>query len=163
MNKLMLKLVVLLRPLWEKLGGNMPQLLAILRVKLLMDDRRPNAYTQMRGHKQKKESKNASGIVMFISFLMGCFYLFFFQIGKDPLLHLFIYCCAFMTMLMLTLISDFTYVLIDVKDNLIILPKPVNDRTVLLSRLLHIFIHVSKLLCPWRCRALFSWAIYMGW
>jgi hypothetical protein len=44
-----------------------------------------------------------------------------------------------------TLISDFTSVLIDVRDNLIILPRPVNDKTVVTSRILHIAIHVMKL------------------
>ncbi|UYQ91477.1 hypothetical protein MKQ68_15395 [Chitinophaga horti] len=148
MNKFLLSVVALLNPVWSRMGANIPQLMAILKVKLIMDDRRPNAYTQMRNQRKQKEGKGSSWMMLLLSFLMGFFYLFFFQLGTDPLLQMFIYCCAFMTMLMLTLISDFTYVLIDVKDNLVILPKPVNDRTVLLSRLLHIIIHVSKIIVP---------------
>ena len=51
-------------------------------------------------------------------------------------------------MLSATLISDFTSVLIDIRDNAIILPKPVNDSTVIVARLLHIFIHICKIVVP---------------
>jgi len=51
-------------------------------------------------------------------------------------------------MLAATLVSDFTSVLIDVRDNFIILPKPVSDRTFVTARLLHIFIHICKLIVP---------------
>lgn len=164
MNKLLLRLVALLNPLWNKLGANVPQLMIILRTKLMMDDRRPNAYTQMRAQqKKKKEAKGGSWAIVLMSLLMGIFYVFLLTLGKlDALLPMFVYFCAFMTMLMLTLISDFTYVLIDVKDNLIILPKPVNDRTVLLSRLLHIMIHVSKIVFPMAVPGMVFIAIVAG-
>jgi hypothetical protein len=45
-------------------------------------------------------------------------------------------------------VADFTSVLIDVRDNYIILPKPVNSRTVVVARLLHIFVHVIKIVLP---------------
>jgi hypothetical protein len=51
-------------------------------------------------------------------------------------------------MLSATLISDFTSVLIDVRDTFIILPKPVSDRTFVVARLLHIFIHICKIVLP---------------
>jgi len=46
------------------------------------------------------------------------------------------------------LISNFTSVLIDIRDNYIILPKPVNGKTVVLARLLHIFIYMCKTIFP---------------
>ena len=36
----------------------------------------------------------------------------------------------------------------DVRDNFIILPKPVTDETVVVARLLHILIHISRLVIP---------------
>ena len=51
-------------------------------------------------------------------------------------------------MLAASLISDFTAVLIDVRDNYILLPKPVSDRTIVTARILHIFIHICKLVVP---------------
>jgi ABC-2 type transport system permease protein len=163
MNKFLLKLVMLFSPLWEKLGASIPHLTIILQTKLMMDDRRPNAMMITRGQQQtKKDRKGGSFILFLISFLMGCFYLFVFSLGKDWILPMFVYCAAFMTMLALTLIADFTYVLIDVKDNYILLPKPVNDRTVLLSRLLHILIHVSKIVVPMALPGLIFLAVKAG-
>jgi len=49
-------------------------------------------------------------------------------------------------MLGMSIISDFTNVLIDTKDSFIILPKPVTDKTMALSRILHIGIHISKMM-----------------
>ena len=46
------------------------------------------------------------------------------------------------------LITEFTTVLLDGRDNQIILPKPVNDRTFLLSRILHLIIFILDLAIP---------------
>lgn len=147
MNKFFLAIIGLFKPLWNRLGVNVPQLMAILDVKLKMDDRRPNAYTHMRQSK-KKQQKNGSIAVVLVSFLMGVFYLIVFTVSRDPMMQLFLWFSVFMVMLSITLITDFTSVLIDVKDNFVILPKPVNDKTVVVSRILHIMVHVSKIVVP---------------
>lgn len=161
MNKFFLALIRLLKPLWVRLGVNVPQLMAILDVKLKMDDRRPNAYTHMRQQK-KKEQKYGSLAVVLISFLMGVFYLFVFTLSSNPLMQLFIWFSVFMVMLSITLISDFTSVLIDVKDNFVILPKPVSDKTVVVSRILHIMVHVSKIVLPLMLPAFIWLAVTQG-
>jgi ABC-2 type transport system permease protein len=89
---------------------------------------------------------------------MGCFFLFSFALNTTVTVQLTFYFTYFIFMLASTLISDFTSVLIDIRDNYIILPKPVNDRTMLLARLLHIFIHICKLVVPMLLPAL----IYIG-
>jgi ABC-2 type transport system permease protein len=147
MNKFFLYLVSLLNPLWRRLGVDVEQLRAILEVKLKMDDRRPSAYTQARQQK-KKEIKNGSWGVIIMSFVMGIFYLYAFFIAKDHFLQMLIWFSLFMMMMSTTLIADFTSVLIDVKDNFVILPKPVNDKTVVVSRMMHIVIHISKIVVP---------------
>lgn len=147
MNKFFLYLVSLLNPVWKRLGVDVQQLRAILEVKLKMDDRRPSAYTQARQQK-KKEIKNGSWGVIIMSFVMGIFYLYAFFIAKDHFLQMLIWFSLFMMMMSTTLIADFTSVLIDVKDNFVILPKPVNDKTVVVSRMMHIVIHISKIVVP---------------
>lgn len=147
MNRFFLAAVALLNPLWLRLGVNVPQLRAILQAKLIMDDRRPNAYTQMQ-QKKRKEMKNGSVVMLLVSLLMGLFYLYFFFVSPDHLMQLFMWFTVYMVMMTITLISDFTSVLIDVKDNYVILPRPVNDRTVVVSRLLHIMIHISRIVLP---------------
>jgi hypothetical protein len=147
MNRFYLAIVSLLNPLWVRLGVNVLQLHAILQAKLIMDDRRPNAYTQMQ-QKKRKEMKNGSVVMLLVSLLMGLFYLYFFFVSSDHLMQMFMWFTVYMVMMTITLISDFTNVLIDVKDNYVILPRPVNDRTVVVSRLLHIMIHISKIVLP---------------
>jgi hypothetical protein len=71
---------------------------------------------------------------MFISF--G-----FFTI-QSVMLNFTIAYAVIMVMLATTLISEFTSVLFDHRDNQIILVRPVNNRTLLLSRLLHVQFYV---------------------
>ncbi|MGN6508212.1 MAG: hypothetical protein ACTHLD_01965 [Chitinophaga sp.] len=148
MNKFFLSLIALFNPLWRKMGVNTEQLHAILDVKLKMDDRRPNAYTGMRQQQQNKARKNGSWAIVLVSLLMGVFYLFIFALGNNLVLQFFLWFSVFTVMMSITLISDFTSVLIDVKDNYVILPRPVNDKTVVVSRLLHIMVHISKIVGP---------------
>src|ERR1700712_2420618 len=147
-NKLLLKLTLLPGHLYQRLGINTSQLKSILTIKLIMDDRRPNTFQQFQQKKSGKPVTFATLGTMLISALMGLFFLVTFSIGKDYVNHLTFYFFIYIVLLSSTLISDFTSVLIDVRDNYIILPKPVNDKTVVIARLLHIFIHICKIVLP---------------
>lgn len=142
MNKLILNSIMLFAPVFRRFGADSRQLKIILITKLTMDDRRPRVIGRQ---KQGKESKYSTGLTMLVLGFMGLALAFFLPMSKHPYLSHTIYFSAFMVMLALTLISDFTHVLIDVRDNYIILPRPVNDVTFSLSRVLHILIHVSKM------------------
>ncbi|MDB5197307.1 MAG: hypothetical protein JWP88_1678 [Flaviaesturariibacter sp.] len=157
-NKAFLKLALLPAPLYKSMGIHLPQLRSILHTKLTMDDRRASPLAQARRNKKSKPVSMATLGTMLLSALMGVFFLFAFAIGKDPQTQLTFYFSMFFFMLSATLISDFTSVLIDIRDTFIILPKPVNDRTFVLARLLHIFIHICKLVLPMSLPGI----IYMG-
>lgn len=161
-NRTLLKLLLLPKKLYSNAGINTSQLESILTAKLLMDDRRPAALAQNRNRKKKKEVSNATLGTMLVSAIMGCVFLFCFALNTTPTAQLTFYFSYFIFMLASTLISDFTSVLIDVRDNYIILPKPVNDRTVLMARLLHIFIHICKLVIPMLVPGLIYMAINYG-
>ncbi|MBX9784624.1 MAG: hypothetical protein K2X48_15145 [Chitinophagaceae bacterium] len=148
-NKSLLGFVLLPSAFYKKAGVHLPHLKAILQAKLIMDDRRPNTFQQVQQRRNKEEAvSNATLGTIFISLLLGCLMLFAFAFGTDYTTKLTFFFSMYIFMLAGTLITDFTNVLIDIRDNLIILPKPVNDKTVVLARLLHIFIHVSKLSLP---------------
>jgi hypothetical protein len=147
-NKIFLKLILLPAPVYKSMGVNVKQLSSILITKLTMDDRRPNTLQQTRTRNKDKQVSMATLGTMLMSGLIGLVYLFAFSIGVNMVTSLTIYFSMFFFMLSATLISDFTSVLIDVRDTFIILPKPVNDRTLLVSRLLHILIHISKIVLP---------------
>jgi hypothetical protein len=157
-NKAFLKLALLPAPVYDKMGVDKRALTAILNIKLTMDDRRVSGLQQAQRRKSDKEVSSATIITMVVSAVLGLLYLMAFYIGSNVVTSLTFYFFMFFFMLSATLISDFTSVLIDVRDTFIILPKPVNDRTVLLARLLHIFIHICKLVLPMALPGV----IYMG-
>ncbi len=143
-NRYIINFVLLFKPIFQKMGVDAEQLRIILTIKMKMDDRRPNAYNQQR-QKKDKQVNNASWLVMFFLGLTGLFLTVLLANLKQPLLGHTVYFSAFMVMLSVTLISDFTNVLIDVRDNYIILPRPVSDSTFTISRILHIGIHTAKM------------------
>ena len=143
-NKYIIKFILLFKPIFNRFGVDAEQLRIILLTKLKMDDRRPNIYNQQK-QKKKKESNNSSWLTMLMLGFMGAFMAIFLALAKQPYIGHTIYFSAFMVMLAVTLISDFTSVLIDVRDNYIILPRPVANSTFTLSRILHIGIHTAKM------------------
>ncbi len=161
-NRFFLNIVLIPSGVYERMGINTAQLKSILTIKLAMDDRRPSSFQQTRAQKNKKPVKLATLGTMLLTLMLGSFFLFSFFVGNDDVTKGTIYFSMYIFMLSATLISDFTSVLIDVRDNLIILPKPVSDKTFVLSRLLHIVIHVSKLILPMTLPAMILLGIYRG-
>ncbi len=147
-NNGLLKLALLPSPIYRKMGVNTDHLKVILNAKLLMDDRRPNSFQQVQRKKSNKPVSTATLGTMFLSALMGLVFLVSFLVGKSYETKFTFYFSFYVTILASILIADFTSVLIDIRDNFIILPKPVNDATFVVSRLLHIFIHVCKMVIP---------------
>ena len=147
-NKTFLKLALLPGGAYKRLGVNGTHLKAILTAKLTIDDRRPNTLQQTRRGKPDKPVTAATAGTVLVSLFMGLIFLISFYIGQNMVTHLTFYFSFFFFMLAASLISDFTSVLIDVRDNYIILPKPVSDRTIVTARILHIFIHICKLVVP---------------
>lgn len=143
-NKYIIKFILLFKSVFTRFGVDAEQLRIILLTKLKMDDRRPNVYNQQR-QKKKKETNNSSWLTMLMLVFMGAFMAILLAIAKQPYIGHTIYFSAFMVMLAVTLISDFTSVLIDVRDNYIILPRPVSNATFTVSRILHIGIHTTKM------------------
>ncbi len=143
MNKLILRFTLLFSPLFNRFGVNTDQLEIILSTKLLMDERRPSVFNS---RKKAQESKDTPvWVTMLVTSLIGAGLAFLLFISPAPLVGHTIYFSAFMVFLTITLISDFTNVLIDVRDNYIILPKPVSDATLTVARILHIAIYLMKM------------------
>jgi ABC-2 type transport system permease protein len=146
MDKILLKLVSLFMPVLEKTGVDIEQLYHILKVKLLMDGRRPSAMFAGRRKATATTGKaSTSWAVSLVTVLMGAFIAATLFIFKMPLVGQTVYFSMFMVLMSLTLITDFTTVLLDVRDQYILMPRPVNDRTLAISRILHISIYVFRL------------------
>ena len=147
-NNALMKVAFLPKGTYAKIGVDLGQLKTILTTKLIMDDRRPMPMQQIRNKETAKKMTSATIFTMLFSAFIGLLFLVVFALDISLLAQMTIYFTTFIAMLSLTLISDFTSVLIDVRDNYIILPKPVNDKTFVVARLLHILIHITKIVFP---------------
>lgn len=162
MNKVLLFLILLPKALWRVLGADVEHLKAILTVKLKMDDRKPLGVGRSQSN-QKKKANYASTIVFVINFFVGVMYIFPMILFKDPYMSLFGLYTMLMVLLTFGLISDFSNVLVDTRDKLIIFPKPVNDRTIFLSRMLHIAVYFLRSVFPMSLAPWITWGLMKGW
>lgn len=163
MNRLLLFLIMLPSQLWRKLGADPSQLRAILDVKLKLDDRRPVSFGRQQNSKKKKNRRFSIVWGMVVSFATGVIYIFPLLMIEDVLSGLWLFFTMFLFLLSITLISDFSTVLIDTRDKYIVLPQPVNDRTLFLSRLLHIFIYLFRIVLPMSLPGWIAIGFLIGW
>ncbi|MDR3678471.1 MAG: hypothetical protein P4L41_00805 [Flavipsychrobacter sp.] len=161
MNKIFLKLVMLPSGLWRSMGADTEQLAAILDIRLKLDDRKPIPFGRQRT--QKKERNNSVWLNMFIAALTGLVYIFALATIKDRIFGLTISFSFFLFMLTFMLITDFSNVLFDTRDKYIIVPRPVSDITIVLSRLLHVFIYLFRIILPMSLPMWITLGILDGW
>lgn len=158
MVKFWLTIIRWLNPLWRRLHVNPGHLTALMEARLLMESRRKVSWQQ-----NKPASSGTRGWLVYLSFfLIGAGALFaisrFDHIGSALTLYFLIW----MVFFSITLISDFTDVLIDIRENYIVLPRPVSDRTISTARLLHIIIYLMGLTLPFILPALIYFFIRFG-
>ncbi|MDX8044431.1 hypothetical protein SH601_00390 [Gracilibacillus sp. S3-1-1] len=141
MNEFMLlKVLDKLQPLFTKMDIDYPVMRQILQLKLTMDTRRvPTIFN---------DSNNKSGNQFLKSLavyaLMGLMLLLFI-FGDNYLMQMSIYYAVVMFILMTSVISDFSSVLLDVRDKMILHTKPVNERTINCAKVLHITFYLVQL------------------
>ena len=162
LDKFFLRFFMLPKSIYSRMGVDIIKLEAILSAKLTIDNRRPQGFRQMQKRNEKKQVSNATLGTMAMALMMGLFFLFTFTLGNDMTTKLTVYFTLFIFMLCILLITDFTHVLIDVRDNFIILPKPVNDATFVTARLMHIGIHITKMVLPLALPASIAVVIVFG-
>jgi ABC-2 type transport system permease protein len=146
MDKIFLWLVGFISPLMQRAGVDTYQLYQILRIKLMMDERRPKAmFTARKAMNNGNTRVQSPWLVTVLTIFMGVFIGLVLFLNKMPYVGQTLYFLIFMVLMSITLISDFTSVLLDTRDQFIILPRPVSDRTFALSRILHISYYVLRL------------------
>nr|WP_154959596.1 hypothetical protein [Paenibacillus xylanexedens] len=134
------------RPIITKTGADYDVLRLILRVKFQMDQRR--VPTIMAGRSKSKENKEGNQYVrsLWLYALMGAIMVPFvvWDTGQF-MLQMGILFGVLMFMIMTSMISDFSSVLLDIRDRNIILTKPVNARTVGMARAIHAGVYLVLL------------------
>jgi hypothetical protein len=137
MVKLFLFLLKFLRKPVVLLGADYNQLRAIVGAKLMSDFRRvPEASKGM-----QKERSLAFQIITYL--LVGFLVALLLLTMNNHLMGLMINYTFILFLLCATLITEFTQVVFDPSDNIILLPRPISNRTLMVSRLLHITFYIS--------------------
>lgn len=133
------------RGILERFGCDYPLLREILKVKLTMDARRVPTIVSNARKKQSDSDKNSFVRSLWMYALMGLILLPFVLMNDNYLFQMSIAFAILMFLVMTSMISDFSSVLLDVRDRTIIATKPVPPRTLSFARAIHITIYLSLL------------------
>ena len=141
MDKWILNLVLFFVRIFVRDGVDFDRLKIITETKVLMDRRR--VYMSWRQRQQKENSNPLLMTLIFygiIGFVVGSM-LYSIKALIPSMVFVHSYILFMMTM---TMITDFSSVLLDTTDNQIILPRPVNSKTLFIARLVHILVYLLQ-------------------
>ena len=125
-------------------GADYPQFRAILEAKLTMDTRRTTVGYQVY-RKDKDKPGNALLATLVWYAFMGVMIAPAAFVADSALVGLTFVHATVMMMLGLSLVADFSSVLLDTTDVAILHPRPVSGRTILTARIAHIVIYLALL------------------
>ncbi|NLY45700.1 MAG: hypothetical protein GX053_06885 [Tissierella sp.] len=136
----------LFKGLFTKMDIDYPAMRKILQVKLTLDSRRVSTVMQNNtNQKDKDKDKNNFLKSLTIYFIMGLVMVALVLFGNNYFYQMTLVFGMFMFFMMTTLISDYSSVLLDLRDKEILLSKPINSRTLNMAKVLHIIIYTSMI------------------
>ncbi|MBP6025274.1 hypothetical protein [Ferruginibacter sp.] len=141
MDKVILRFILFYSKILVKQGVDFERLKIIAETKVLMDRRR--VYMNWK-QGQQKENSNPLLITLIIYALLGLFVGSIVFAFKSLILSMIFIHAYVLFMMCMTMITDFSSVLLDTTDNQIILPKPVNSKTLFAARLVHILVYLLQ-------------------
>ncbi|WP_339226055.1 hypothetical protein NSQ77_11185 [Oceanobacillus sp. FSL K6-2867] len=135
-----LKMLDTFQPVFRKLNIDYSVMRRILELKLTMDQRRiPTILSQ----NTKKKEGNQFLKSLWIYALYGLILTPFAFLGDNYLFQVSIMTGIAMFILSTSMISDFSSVLLDVRDKIILNTKPVNGRTINAAKFFHVAIYLT--------------------
>ncbi|SDZ02626.1 hypothetical protein SAMN05421736_105130 [Evansella caseinilytica] len=140
-----LKVVDRGKGLFTKLGIDYPVMRTILQVKLTMDRRRIPTILDNNRSKNKKGDANQFLKSLWVYGFIGLVLVPFLFFTESYLFPMSIVFGILMFMLMTSMISDFSQVLLDVRDKSILHTRPINKRTINAAKIVHVGIYMFYL------------------
>ena len=135
-----LKFLGLFKGIFERFGVDYRAMEKILMIKLTMDERRvPTIFNDTK----KKKEGNQFLKSLWIYGLYGLILLPFILLGDNYIFQMSIVFGMTMFILMTSMISDFSSVLLDVRDKNILHTKPINGRTISAAKIVHVMIYMT--------------------
>lgn len=130
------------KAIFEWFGVDYPVMRKILQVKLTLDQRKVPTIMKNNSSKDKSEKESSFIKSSLLYVLLGIILIPFVFSRGNYLLQMSFLFGILMFMMMTILISDFSSVLLDLKDKDIILSKPVNGKTLSMAKTIHITIYM---------------------
>ncbi|AJS60484.1 hypothetical protein [Paenibacillus sp. IHBB 10380] len=141
-----LKILDRFRTLFEKLGIDYVIMRRIIHIKLTMDGRRVSTVMGNSRSSSQNEDKNKFLQSLWLYLIMGLIVLMpLVLLGQGFIFQMSLVFGILMFMIMTSLISDFSSVLLDIRDKNILDSKPVNTRTIHAAKSIHISIYLTFL------------------
>lgn len=139
-----LKILDKLRFFYEKSGVDYDILRLIINTKLTMDGRRKATVFNNERKKKKGESNEFYKSLILYAFI-GIFFGLTLIFRINMMYQMSIYFAAIMFMILTVFISDFSYVILDVKDKSIIYTKGIDNKTINAAKITHVCIYIIYL------------------
>jgi ABC-2 type transport system permease protein len=141
MDKLILKFMLFIVKTFLKKDVDFEKLKIITETKLILDRRRVRVSMKQ---KNDKEQKNQILVTQIMYAFFGLLIGFMVMSSENIVISMAIVHAYILFMMVMTLITDFSSVLLDTTDNQIILPRPVNSKTFFMARLVHILVYLLQ-------------------
>ncbi|WP_315121218.1 hypothetical protein [uncultured Clostridium sp.] len=136
-----LKFIDKFKFLFTKFGVDYQAMRRILQIKLIMDGRRvPTVMNNYKNDEKEEENKFFKSLISY--FLLGIVLAILVGFKFNMMYQMTMFFGIMMFMLMTTLISDFSSVLLDLRDKNIIFTKPVDSKTINTAKVIHILIYM---------------------
>ena len=143
MNRIILGLAGWFRWPLRLAGVDDDQFRAILEVKLILDSKRQTAAAGF--DRKRKKPRNTFLLTLVAYSFFGLFVSILIAVAGSALVSLTIMHSYVIVMVALTLITDFSSVLLESKDHEILGARPVTPRTLFIARLAHVLIFLSAI------------------
>ncbi|MET1015011.1 MAG: hypothetical protein ABWX61_10975, partial [Paenisporosarcina sp.] len=135
-----LRVLDIFKVLFMQLGIDYPVMRRILQVKLTLDDRR--VPTIFNGELKKKEGSQFLKTLGLYAFY-GLILIPFIILGENYMFQMSLVFGMIMFILMTSMISDFSTVLLDIRDKSILNTKPISKKTISAAKILHVMIYMT--------------------
>lgn len=142
-----IKIIRKLAPMYRRMGVDYPIMEKIIDTKLTMDSRQEKVIptNSMWGNsKEEDKDKNAFFQSLWVYALISLILLFVFAIDDIQFQYTVFFSFIFV-MLLSTLIANFSSILLETKDQVLIGTKPVSSKTLSAAKATHVFIYLISL------------------
>ena len=134
-----LRILDTFKALFIKLGIDYPVMRRILQVKLTLDERRvPSIFN---GEVKKEGSIYLKTLALYAFY--GLILIPFIILGENYMFQMSLVFGVILFILMTTMISDFSTVLLDLRDKSILNTKPISRKTINAAKIIHVIIYMS--------------------